>query len=284
MSLQRRARDLIAEAGDGDGPTPAERARLRARVLARVGAAAAIGTATAGAALSVKGGPGVATGSGATSVAKSSLGALVMKLISVVAIVGIGATGYFALSGARDTRTPSAGARAPASLAAPSLAASKDVAPVPRASAAAAAIAPDESPQAAPRAETPKAVTSGATSPEAHPVVAPGNATRRGEPTTRGETAASTESVEAETAALAGVLASLREGHAEQAMAQLDDQDSRYRAGVLAEERGATRIDALCALGRTEAARAAVTRFLQLHPRSLLAPRVAASCGAPPPP
>jgi len=64
----------------------------------------------------------------------------------------------------------------------------------------------------------------------------------------------------------------------EQALAALDAQDSLYGQGVLGEERAASRIDALCALGRRAEARAAAARFLADHPHSLLAPRVAAAC------
>jgi hypothetical protein len=89
---------------------------------------------------------------------------------------------------------------------------------------------------------------------------------------------ASAETFEAETRALRDALATLRDGQPERALAALDAQSSLYEQGALGEEREATRIDALCALGRNDEARAAATRFLGVHPRSLLAARVRASC------
>jgi hypothetical protein len=83
-----------------------------------------------------------------------------------------------------------------------------------------------------------------------------------------------------ETRALRAAVGMLRDAKGDQALAALDAQDSLYAGGALGEERAATRIDALCLLGRTAEARAAATRFLDAHPRSVLAAHVQASCGA----
>jgi len=51
--------------------------------------------------------------------------------------------------------------------------------------------------------------------------------------------------------------------------------------GVLMEERAVERIDGLCQLGRTLAARTEATRFLRASPSSPLAKRVQQSCAGP---
>ena len=84
---------------------------------------------------------------------------------------------------------------------------------------------------------------------------------------------------EAETHGLREALADLRDGRPERAIAGLDAEDARFGHGALGEERAEARIAALCALGRIDDARASASRFLQDHPRSLLAGRVRASCG-----
>jgi hypothetical protein len=65
----------------------------------------------------------------------------------------------------------------------------------------------------------------------------------------------------------------LIEGHADEALVALDEHALRFPAGVLAEDRAAQRVLALCALGRFEAAHEEGQQFVSNHP---LSPHVAA--------
>lgn len=75
--------------------------------------------------------------------------------------------------------------------------------------------------------------------------------------------------------------AALKSGHAEWALALLDER-REGDGGYMREERAAARVFALCQLGRVESARAAASRFLRDRPRSPLATRVKATCSSPP--
>jgi len=82
-------------------------------------------------------------------------------------------------------------------------------------------------------------------------------------------------------ALLRGARAALRGGDARRALALLDEHDSRFAGGALAEECAAERVQVLCALGRVEEARALSSRFVAAHPASPHAAAVRASCGIP---
>lgn len=282
--LHRRARDLIAIAGDGEGPTARQRSRLRASVLAQAGAATlvagAAGTAVAGtkiaatAVAAVEGSPAVA---GLSAAGGGAFATLAAKVAAVVALsIGIGAGGYAVASRLGPEPATSTGV----------------VSPLADHAAAAAPVKPARAP--APVASTPietlpSAPLATAAGPRAQPVTAT-HAEQGAMPGTEAPSAVAprvppaasvvpVETFEAETRALRGAVAMLRDGQAERALATLDAQDALYTPGALGEEREATRINALCLLGRTDEARGARRRFLDVHPRSLLAARVRASCG-----
>lgn len=69
-------------------------------------------------------------------------------------------------------------------------------------------------------------------------------------------------------------------GDAAGALELLDLHAQRYPRGTLREERAAARVQALCALGRAEEAKAETARFLSENPHSPYSARVQASCGA----
>jgi hypothetical protein len=73
----------------------------------------------------------------------------------------------------------------------------------------------------------------------------------------------------------------LRAGDAAGATRWLDEHARLFPHGVLAEERDVQRVLVLCAAGHADRARMEATRFLSAYPRSLLAGRIRASCGAP---
>lgn len=66
----------------------------------------------------------------------------------------------------------------------------------------------------------------------------------------------------------------------ELALGIVEELDQRFPRGVLMEERNATRILSLCALGRDADARRFTAAFLGEHPGSVYAARVRDSCGA----
>lgn len=83
-----------------------------------------------------------------------------------------------------------------------------------------------------------------------------------------------------ETAALRDANEALRTGAAARALALLDDFTEQFPNGMLAEEALATRISALCKLGRVAEAGALGARFMQRYPRSPALGRVRGSCAA----
>ncbi len=270
--LHRRARDLIARAADGDRPTRAQRARLRASVLAQVGGAVvagaagtAAGTKVAAAAVATAEAGAPAALTGVSAAAGGSLATLAAKVVTVAALtLGVGTGSYVLVAHhAQDSTvaesTPAATFSVPRTTL-PST--SPPVAPPP--------IALSE-----PKSAPDNRGSAGNAGPQSRGAIA-----RTVEPRAAvSPSSGSAETLEAETRSLRDALASLRDGQAERALAALDDQNVLFAHGALGEEREATRIDALCALGRTDEARAAATRFLDEHPRSLLATRVRASCG-----
>jgi hypothetical protein len=72
----------------------------------------------------------------------------------------------------------------------------------------------------------------------------------------------------------------LSKGEAALALALLDELDQRFPRELLDEERGATRVLALCANGDESAASALARALLSAHPRSIYTPRLEQSCAA----
>jgi type IV secretory pathway VirB10-like protein len=67
-------------------------------------------------------------------------------------------------------------------------------------------------------------------------------------------------------------------GEARRALRLLDEHAQRFSQGVLAQERQALRVVALCDAGDLARGREEAERFLQEHPRAALAERVRAAC------
>ena len=87
-----------------------------------------------------------------------------------------------------------------------------------------------------------------------------------------------TDALRAETEALRSAQQALRDGAPERALRLLDEQDRRFRDGLLAQERAAARVLALCQAGMVRDARAQAIRFERLWPKSALLGRVRAAC------
>jgi len=88
----------------------------------------------------------------------------------------------------------------------------------------------------------------------------------------------SPQTLEAESRALAEAQRALRDRDLEWALNMLAQQDRTFAGGVLAEERAAARVFALCAAGRHDEGRASAERFQKQYPGSLLTERVRQAC------
>jgi RNA polymerase sigma-70 factor (ECF subfamily) len=104
------------------------------------------------------------------------------------------------------------------------------------------------------------------------PLIAPVQPAPRLEP-------AGPATVTAEAELLRRADAALKAADPSRALALLGEHATTFPNGILVEERDAERVVVLCALGRTEDARAAAAQFLRLRPRSPLSQRVRESCG-----
>lgn len=312
--LSSDARALIEGARGGDEPTSADRARVRRAVMAAIAAGA--GAATAGAASSAAAASGTsaattttattttATATTATGAAGAAAGgtaaasgataglATSVKLAAALMVAGaVGGTVAVApwepdeastshVAQAVEARTAS-GAR-PAERLDPS-----SPAPTPEAA---------ESPEPA-RLETaalePAALETGEPSPEATQPPAPSHARRapRASPAppatvsparepeaAEPEAAPSASSLAAEVALLRRAQAAINQGDADAALRILAEHASQHPSGVMAAEREAARVVALCRAGREAEARAASARFLRAHPQSPLRARVQSAC------
>jgi hypothetical protein len=267
--LSPRARALVDAARDGDQPTPADRDRV-GRALA--------GTIAGGAVM-------LAAGSASTAAGALSAKAVAGLVVASVMVGGTATVGVVALQHPARTRPavvqtvrraaeplPPMAARAPLAEPAPAPAeAPPGVAPAPAA----------EEPRKAPvvRRETVEAPTPTpmptpspmpSPSPSPTPTLAPTPT-----PTARADTLA------AEARDLRQVQRALQDGDAVRALGLLDAQAGRYPGGVLAEERAAARVVALCQAGRQAEAAPAISAFLRTYPRSPLVGRVRSACRGP---
>jgi hypothetical protein len=84
--------------------------------------------------------------------------------------------------------------------------------------------------------------------------------------------------LDAELALVRRARAALNDGRPEEALAALDEHASRFPSGVLAEDRSAQRVLALCALARPDAAREEGQRFFLDYPRSPHVAAIRSSC------
>jgi uncharacterized protein HemY len=90
------------------------------------------------------------------------------------------------------------------------------------------------------------------------------------------------DSLEEEVNLLRSARVALDRGDGAQALRLLDAHEARFQRGTLYEERLASRVLALCAVGRIDAARKTAQELERAAPRSPHLPRVRASCIAQP--
>jgi hypothetical protein len=261
---------LIEEARDGDEPTLADQERIQSAIAARLASGAAAGLAVGAVAkssVSLSGGHGALGTYGLTWLTSKAL-------IGLVALGAIGASvAMFEVSqrsslGTRKAAYPALVAtEAPALSVEPPTGGATSV-PVP-------ATPPDPG------------TISGATdrSVPASPAFVGGvrgglRSAPPADPTGSAKRATtSVGDVAAEVLLLEQAHAAMRSGQAVRALGLLEDHARRYPNGALGEERDATRISALCSLGRVAEARDVADRFLRVSPLSPHAGRVRASCG-----
>lgn len=264
-------RELLDRARGGYEPTAADRARVRAGLAASLGL---------GAGLTV----------GTTALSATATPLLAAKVFVGLAVLGAFGGGAALVHRAHRASGPSqpVGVATTAS-AAPRVSAMTTAPDVPTSVVALAPTVP--SAQEAPAASSMTVVASAKAASHPAPVlaVAPskpvtsdrspaGNATslNRGDPLEI--------SVSGEARLLSRAVEALHAGDAARALSLLDEHGREYPAGVLAEERDAERVIALCQLGRVSDARAAARPFLLGQPSSALGRRVRDSCGGTPNP
>lgn len=136
---------------------------------------------------------------------------------------------------------------------------------------------PAELPPASPPTQpsTPAAATT------ASPMQPDASASSRAQPTrsaARAAASAETSGLADETELLRAAQSALARGDADHALALLDAGKRRFGAGVLAEERAAVQVFALCELGKRTRARREADAFAAAHPGSPLLSRVRSAC------
>lgn len=112
--------------------------------------------------------------------------------------------------------------------------------------------------------------------PRTQPVTSISGATPSGPPAPG--TVAGKETLADEMRYLEAAQRALRDGNGARALAWLDEHKSRFPNGVLAEERLAARVLALCRVGRSADARREAEAFVRIAPHSPLLVQVIESC------
>jgi hypothetical protein len=266
--LGPRARALLDVARDGDGPTDAARARVRASITRRLAIGVAAGTAAATVAKTA--GAGAVTTTAAIA-APIGLGMKVLVTLAIATAVGMGAVTYV------DSQPHTA----PAAKVAPLSRLAANAASPPKHLVPEAPHAAQAEPPSAPAAPESSAVSPPmvAAAPS-HTAVAAASASAPAPVDSSAAVAPLT--VKDEIALIGRAHAALTAGDPSGAIALLDEHAREFPKGALGEEREATRVLALCALGRTAAAHSAADRFFAAFPGGPQAGRVRASCGGAP--
>jgi hypothetical protein len=286
-NLTPQDRALLDLARDGHQPTDEDRGRVRAALVARMGVGTGLAVTTAAATSAASTGAAGAAGTG-SAIAGLSTTLTAMKVTAAVVIAGaIGGGGLAAYHEVRAAHTPLIVTSAVSAHEQPAEAARLSdrtaLAPTPISNEAPAAT---ESPQTKGRLErvVPLLPPPSAAAPldVQNSVPVPDEATEVLPP--RGEelgTPRAPTTVEGETRLVRAGVAALHSGDSARALALFDEHAIKYPRGVLAEERAAERVVALCNLGRYSEAHAAATEFLRDHPHSPASTRVHGSCAMP---
>jgi hypothetical protein len=294
MELLPEDEALLARAREGLEPGLEDHARIKRGLFVRIAAATAVSTA-ATTAVSRAAEAAVSTAALGSAASSVSVATGVIKLLSIgvlgAAVVGGGLVVAHRVVGHPATRNE-------VTILAPTLAyrarSDSPMAPAlaPAAPAAKAEQAPPPPKESAPLETSsvgePKSLAPAAPR-GSSPVLALPLMQQRPPVADRGGVVANrspsvpmtTESpVELEADLLTRADSALKAGDANRALELVNQHASSFPQGVLVEEREAERIVVLCALGRSGEAETLAAEFLRQRPRSPLAPRVRASCGA----
>lgn len=273
--LSPQARAILEATREAHLPTDADRERVRSALLVQLAVVGSVGTLAAPAAAGASTAAGSTTGGALTSA--SFLTTAAGKVLACVALVGVVGTGTAVGVVTSQRAEQRDGARHEVAARRHATCAVVAEGPAPGETAAAPALvtAPEPAPAPVVASEPAVPVTATASSPSA----------RRA--TARQATAPAPSPPEApgmaeEVRLLREAHAALRAGDGARAMALLDEGAARFPAGALREERAASRVVALCRLGRTDEGAAAAREFLGEWPASPLAARVRAACPATP--
>jgi hypothetical protein len=303
----------LARGGFQEGPE--DRARIQGKLALQLGAAAGLGASTFVASKAAAAAPGAASGT-SLLVAKVVAGAALVTGLASIGVVLVrhpGTVAYRKLGpSARESTATSALLSAPPSVAAarttmearsaaPSSADTPDVPghDEPALRAPTVAVAPSQGqasresvvphiplgPHAPPlrtpadRAQVvPRVAPTATATPDPPRTVVAARPSPADDSETLPRAPRGPSTVDAEAALLRDADAALKAGRAERALALVEEHASRFPGGVLVEEREAERIVVLCALGRTEEARARASQFVRARPRSPLIGRIR-TCG-----
>ncbi len=283
-------RSIMEAADGGDRPTAADRARVRAQLRRRIAVGAAVTVV------------GAAKTSSAMAAAKAALspavatmkGLLPWGVATVLAPAAIAASMHVAEPSPVPPAAPAA-AVAPAIVARARAAAPATVATSPFAEEAK-ATAPAETDDIAPLEPTPPRTHATAEAPpDAHepatprtshevplaPMGQPPRSTQQAPaaglvPVEPPQAQAEQDPLVLENRRLREIHEALQRGDAERALSMIDG--AKEGGQTLREERSASRVYALCALGKADEASAAIAEFLRLYPGSLHAHRVRNAC------
>ncbi|HKY36405.1 MAG TPA: hypothetical protein VJN18_10725 [Polyangiaceae bacterium] len=251
--LSARTRKLLRAAREDFEPEQGDRLRLERRLALQLGVAAGVTAAGSGAAAATAGsGVGAASLGAFTSIKWVSIKWTAGVLLTIGATAGgVGAYRVRAASPA----LPAAAARAAPAIVKKPLAAAGAVEPRGAQSTVQLDPAPLSEVQTDNNAAAPTTIASPARS-----------------------SAASRTSVADEARLIRSADAAVRRGDTDRALALLEQHSRAYPSGVLAEERAAQRVFALCRAGRTRDAHTEAKRFLRSNPRSHFAGSIRQAC------
>jgi len=273
--LSPEAQDIIG-AAEHDGPSDADRSRVRASVLAAIAGGTAVTATTAAEAVTSSAG---ATSASAAGVGAVSMGLATKLIIGAALVVGVGA-GLYAAKATSDS-SPS-----PTATTTPSLSAAQTTPPPAASQTRNSATTPEAVAEAgspvASVTKTPRAV---APTPSAEPAVRERVKATRAKATPAAPTASNSGSdelaqLEQERALLDVATKALRNGKPARALEVLSESTTLFPKPLLAQERRATRILALCAVGRAKDARAAAEKFRERYPSSAHLTRIDRACAS----
>jgi hypothetical protein len=240
--LSTEARALLALTRASDGPTDANRRRVAQALAASVGA---VGSSLVSPGVAAAAAKSAGTTAAATGVAT---GSSVLGKVLVSAIVGFGVGVAVAVPVTVVAQKPTEQ-------------------PQPTTTNAAIAIQSPPGPAGTLAWPAQAPILQRATAPE-------GSTPRPRASTIEGESSALTREVEL----LASVQWELNAARGRQALKLLDDYEGRGPASMLAPERAAARVLALCQVGEVAGARQLANEFLRSAPNSPVVPRIRRSC------